>query len=102
MSDKGSPSEKMGRKATGLSPCFTGYGSRVAGQTQYLHGMYFARGINPSVAPPQTKIDNIKAIETGKHGLIISKGMGRISMFLLPRYSENKKDNKIRRYVCDV
>jgi AMMECR1 domain-containing protein len=54
------------------------------------------------VLPPQTKIDNIKAIETGKHDLIISKGMGRISMFLLPRYSENKKDNKIRRYVCDV
>ena len=73
MSDKGSLSEKMGRKATGLSPCFTVYGSRFAGQIQYLHGMYFARCINLSVDTPPKK-----------------------------DYSGNKKDNKMRRYVCDV
>jgi hypothetical protein len=98
MADKGRPSEKMGRKASGISSCFTGYGSRVAGQIQYLHGMYFAPRINLRVEPPpKKKIDTIKAIETGKPGLIIPKVMKgpgkreRISMFLPSRYSEKKK-----------
>src|SRR5215475_6737024 len=34
--DKGKPSERVGRKATGLSPDLSGYGGRVAGRTQSL------------------------------------------------------------------
>src|SRR5215475_4095970 len=34
--DKGKPSERVGRKATGLSPGLPGYGGRVAGRTQSL------------------------------------------------------------------
>jgi hypothetical protein len=47
--------------------------------------------------PPQKKIDNIKAIETGEPGLIIPKVMKgpgkreRISMFLPSRYLKKKK-----------
>jgi len=34
--DKGKPAERLGRKATGLSPAAAGYGSGVAGQTPHL------------------------------------------------------------------
>jgi len=44
--------------------------------------MYFAMGINLSVLTPPPKIDNIKAIGIGKHGLIISKGMHRGEILL--------------------
>jgi hypothetical protein len=91
MSDKGSPSEKMGRKATGLSPCFTGYGSRVAGQTQYLHGMYFARGINPSVAPPKQRLITSRQLKQENMALLFPRAWGGSPCFYCPGIQRTRK-----------
>jgi hypothetical protein len=46
--EKGKPAERLGRKATGLSPAEAGYGSGVAGQTQHLPSVLVVRRPNVS------------------------------------------------------
>jgi AMMECR1 domain-containing protein len=46
------------------------------------------------MTPPRKKVDNSKAIETGKHGLIISKGItgGALLLQASPVWGWNRAD----------